>query len=246
MKSSLNFKCVWCVLPLCLLLIATGLTSCNSSLESDLNQDWLQFSFFDFSKTMDDTEANLIEKDELPEWLIPIVSEREEMDPSTAVFTAEMGGQLVYNIYYFSKEGFSVCGLSNTLKYVDLYYTDGTPVPFKSGPESEIAFSPEKWRMIYCAHPELYRQQRRQELMEKDELPDWLVNKIDSCTSVVVTLLTRDDQQAYSVRGSLKPVFIREKSVLIGTYFPDGSRCTHEEDLYFGRSTDQCIIYLQE
>lgn len=178
--SARNSQRMLQVLPLCLLMLAAGLTSCNSNLESDLNQDWFQFSIYDFSKTMDDAEANLIEKDELPEWLIPIVDEREEKDPSTAVFTAEMGGKLVYNIHYFSKEGFSVYGPSSTLEYVDLYYSDGTPVPFKSGPESGIAFSPEKWRMIYCARPDLYRQQKRQELVEKDDLPNWLVNKIDS------------------------------------------------------------------
>lgn len=237
---------MWRVLPLCLFLLATGLASCNSGLEADADQDWFPFSLYDFSKTMDEAEANLIDKSELPEWLIPIVNEREKIDASTAVFTAELDGKLYYNVYYFSKLGFTVHGPSSTLKYVDFYYSDGTPVRFSDGPEQKIAFYPERWRMIYCARPELYRQQKRQELVEKDNLPDWLVSKIDSCVSIIVTLLTRDDQQVYDVYGSLEPALIHDRSVLIGTYFPDGTRCTNEEFRYFYHSTDQCIIYLQE
>ena len=241
-----NSMCMWRMLPLCLFLLATGLASCNSGLEADADQDWFPFSLYDFSKTMDEAEANLIDKSELPEWLIPIVNEREKIDASTAVFTAELDGKLYYNVYYFSKLGFTVHGPSSTLKYVDFYYSDGTPVRFSDGPEQKIAFYPERWRMIYCARPELYRQQKRQELVEKDNLPDWLVSKIDSCVSIIVTLLTRDDQQVYDVYGSLEPALIHDRSVLIGTYFPDGTRCTNEEFRYFYHSTDQCIIYLQE
>ena len=246
MKTSKNSNCMWRVLPLCLFLLATGLASCNSGLEADADQDWFPFSLYDFSKTMDEAEANLIDKSELPEWLIPIVNEREKIDASTAVFTAELDGKLYYNVYYFSKLGFTVYGPSSTLKYVDFYYSDGTPVRFSDGPEQKIAFGPEMWCMIYCARPELYRQQMRQELVEKDELPGWLVSKIDSCISIIVILQTRDDQQVYDVYGSLEPALIHDRSVLIGTYFPDGTRCTNEEFRYFYHSTDQCVIYLQE
>ena len=246
MKTSKNSNCMWRVLPLCLFLLATGLASCNSGLEADADQDWFPFSLYDFSKTMDEAEANLIDKSELPEWLIPIVNEREKIDASTAVFTAELDGKLYYNVYYFSKLGFTVYGPSSTLKYVDFYYSDGTPVRFSDGPEQKIAFDPEMWCMIYCARPELYRQQMRQELVEKDELPGWLVSKIDSCISIIVILQTRDEQQAYHISGEYKPAVISDRSAFIDTCFPDGTRCTDEEYEYFGRSTDQCVIYLQE
>ena len=255
MKTSKNSNCMWRVLPLCLFLLATGLISCSNNLESCSNnleagedEDWHYLPIFDFSKTMDEVEANLIEKEELPEWLIPIVSEREEKDSSTAVFTGEMNGKLVYNIYYFSKGLFTMNIWSSRLKFDDLYYSDGTLVPFMIGAEQPIRYEPEKWRMIYCARPELYLQpkQKRQELVEKDELPDWLVSKIDSCKAAIITLQTRDDQQAYYFYGTLKQAYITDRSVLIGTYFPDGTRCTSEESMYFGRSADQCVIYLQE
>lgn len=233
---------MWRVLPLCLLLLTTGLTSCNSSLETDSNQDWSPFSFFSFSQITDGAEANLIERDELPEWLIPIVSEREKKDSSTAVFTAEVNGKLLYNIFYISKGTF----LLRSDGYVDLYYSDGTKVPFLDGLGTGILYHPKEWCMIYCAHPELYRFQKRQELMEKDELPEWMINKIDSCTSIAVALLTREDQQAYTIFGALKPTLISDRAVLCGTYFPDGTRCTYEETQYFGHSTDWCTIYLQE
>lgn len=169
-----NSKSMWRVLPLCLIVFAMGLTSCDDALEAGADQDRPLFSFLSFLKTIDVEESDLMDKDQLPEWLVPIVNEREENDPSTAVFTAEMYGELVYNIYYFSKMDFSMDFFSGSLKYKDLYYSDGTPVPFKAGPECAIAFSPEEWSMIYCARPDLYKQQdqENQEVAEKDALPD--------------------------------------------------------------------------
>lgn len=234
-------KKMWRVLPLCLIVFATGLTSCDDALEADDVQS--RFSSLGFLKMMDVEESDLMDKDQLPEWLVPIVNEREENDPSTAVFTAKVDGKLVYNVYYISKR-FWLLGNNG---YVDLYYSDGTKVPFLTGPGTEILYQPEKWCMIYCGRPDLYRKQpMREELVEKDELPDWMVSKIDSCKSIIVVLMTRDDKQAYDFCGSLKPALINDRSVLLGTYYPDGTRCAQEEGIYFRRSTDQCIIYLQE
>ena len=67
MKTSKNSNCMWRVLPLCLFLLATGLISCSNNLEAGEDEDWPYLPIFDFSKTMDEVEANLIEKEELPE-----------------------------------------------------------------------------------------------------------------------------------------------------------------------------------
>lgn len=243
MKISKRKNNLWHVLPLCLCLAAAGLAACNDGLEADVNQNFYS-RLFEFQRMADGDESNLLSKDELPEWMIPIVTAREEKDPSTAVFATEINGKLMYNIYYFSKISFTFGRSSD--HYVDFYYSDGTPIDFLTGPGTEAAYQPEMWCMVYCAHPELYRYSIREELVEKDKLPGWMIGIIDSCATVAVDLLIRDDKQAYSILGTYSDAVLHERSMFFRVYLTDGTRCTDEETRYFLNTRDHCFIYLRE
>lgn len=242
MRSFAKSMRLWQVLPLCLCLVAVGLASCDDSLDAESGQGLFYYPLHNFSKTADDVESTLIEKDELPEWLIPIVTDREENDPTTAVFAIEMSGKLVYNVYYYSKVLFARKVTSSSLEYDDLYYADGTRVTYQSGAgQEQIANNPEKWRMIYCANPPLFLSKTmRQELVKEDALPDWMDEMIEPCKKAAVCLLTRDGRQAYTIYGQLS------FSVIYGFYYNDGTRCTAEDVRFFTQSNDNTIIYLRE
>ena len=239
MKKMVSLKCMWCVLPLCILFLVTGLTSCSSDPDTDTESVWVFDPFFKPAKTKNATEhktrVELIAKEELPDWLITIVNNREEVFSSTAVFTTQWEGKKIYNVYYLGKSNYN-----SDFQLIDFYYSDGTPVSFSIKSGDYIGFFSTEWCLIYCAKPAFYLRQMREELVDKEDLPAWLVGEIDKWTAVIVYILKYEEQQIYYVYGT------HGQSLFIGGFFADGTRCS-EEDLrkYLG-TTDWCLIYLRE
>ena len=216
-------------LPSIMFFLLAGLTSCRSDDLSTGNQSWAFDTFFNFS---DDTEpktrVELVAKEELPEWLVPIVNDMEEKDPSTGVFTTNWKGRQIFNVYIFCKQNW----------FNDLFYSDGTPVLIEKGDEK--AFFTAVWCLIYCADSVFYLRQIHKELVGKEKLPDWLIPIIDSLTTVVVNIIKAEGQQIYFVYGTI------DKSVFIQGYYPDGTRCTREELSHFYGAMDWYLIYERE
>jgi hypothetical protein len=232
MEKRSIFKCMLYTFLLCILL--AGLASCSSDDITNEEQPWVFGTFFNFSEAADSTEQRtrieLVAKEELPEWLIPIVNDMEEKDPSTAVFTTNWKGKQIFYVYYFY--------LGKHTWYKDLYYSDGTPVSIEKGDEKALFTA--DWCLIYCSESALHLYFVREELVDKEDLPDWLIPIVDSLTTVAVHILTIEGQQIYYVYGT------HDKAVIIRGYYPDGTLCSSEELKYYFNATDWCLIYTRE
>ncbi|MCR5139595.1 MAG: hypothetical protein K6B45_05485 [Bacteroidaceae bacterium] len=146
MKQKVLFKNMRRVLPLCLFFLVAGLTSCNSGLNVGTGLSWEGMPPSDSLEVSDSTEyitrVNLVDKEELPDWLITILDSMDERDAHfCGVFTAHWNEKKIYYIYNLLKSSL----------FSDVYCEDGSPLKSENGSTDLYKL---EWCLIYSFNPD--------------------------------------------------------------------------------------------
>ena len=139
MKKNVLFKNMRQMLPLCMIFLVAGFTSCNSDLNTGTEVPWEMTSGEGQDSTEYNERVNLVAKEELPDWLITILDSMDEHDALyCGVFTAQWNGKKIYHILNLLRSSF----------FADVYNADGSPLIG----ENDYDLYKAEWCLIYIVN----------------------------------------------------------------------------------------------